>query len=267
MTAIRAVRPGQLPEPPPEAFRAAGNYEWLRAWRYVIVQPAVKNTGFAAATFSSKDGQRVFPGIRRLTVITGYSRPTVIDALAVMRYLGFMHRQHRAQGTNSGRADEYQTCLPLSVDHVPVAEDGRLPCYEDLPAAAQRTALILGVAKTLPRRSGQVSQPGSQLTRPLVVNSPDHWWLAHLTPTAHSTNTSTNSSDHHSAANASALRASSRGDDDDPWASAEERYEQVMAALGDDLDLAEEATVDGMLSSGAHPRAIVNTITSRRRVA
>jgi hypothetical protein len=90
--------------------------------------------------------------------------------------------------------------------------------------------------------------------------------LAQLTPTAHSTSTSNKSSDHHSAAHASASRASSRGDID-PWASDEERYEQVIAALGDDLDLAEEAEVDGMLSSGAHPKAIINTIRKRRRVA
>lgn len=115
--------PARSQDPPPSALYAVQNsYEWFRLWRYVVVQPSVKNVGFAVATFSNRRGHQVFPGIKRLMVVTGLSKPSVIDALATMRWLGFLYRVQSAQGSGNGRADEYQLCKPRSLEHVPMAD-------------------------------------------------------------------------------------------------------------------------------------------------
>lgn len=255
-------------DPPAAALRAVRySYDWLRAWRYVIVQPSVKNVGFAAATFSNRRGRQVFPGVKRLMTITGLSKPSVIDALRVMRELGFLYRISSAQGSNSGLADEYQLCVPWTLMHVPMADakTGQEPAFDQLPLIAQRTALKLGVAARLRKVSGQVSQPGGQVTQPLVVASDDQPWWCELTPPTHHTYASTKSSQHHS----------DRHDRADAGASArkydfsieDDCYDYVVDMFNDDLDPYEASMLDGMLASGSNPKAIVNAITHMRNEA
>lgn len=252
-------------DPPAEALRAVKySYDWLRTWRYAIVQPSVKHVGFAAATFSNRRGRQVFPGVKRLMTITGLSKPAVIKSLRLMRQLGFLYRLSCAQGSNSGKADEYQLCVPWTLRHVPMADakTGQEPVFSELPSIAQRTARLLGVAARLGEASGELSEPGSELTEPLVVVSGNRPWWRELTPPTHHTNTSTKSSDHHADrhdradAGASARKYDFEVEDD--------CYEYVTDAFGDDLDPYEASRLDGMLASGSHPEAIVNAIRAGR---
>ncbi|MEV0994673.1 hypothetical protein [Nonomuraea sp. NPDC050202] len=163
------------PEPPASALYAVRySYDWLRTWRYVVVQPSVKNVGLAAATFSNKRGLQVFPGVKRLMAITGHSKPSVIDALATMRYLGFLWRRSCGQGSESGQADEYQLSLPRTKDHLPMidAKTGKEPALHTLPPIAQQTATRLGVAGRLSKRvGGQMTQPGWSTETTTLVRS------------------------------------------------------------------------------------------------
>ncbi|MFD1547058.1 hypothetical protein [Nonomuraea guangzhouensis] len=254
----------QQQDPPASAlFAIRYSYDWLRTWRYVVVQPSVKHVGLAAATFSNKRGLQVFPGVKRLMAITGHSKPSVIDALATMRYLGFLWRRSCGQGSESGHADEYQLCLPRSQEHLPMvdAKSGKEPTLHSLPPIAQQTAVRLGVAARLAKRGGQMSQPGWSNEITTLVGSVNHWWLSQLTPPTHLTYGSTNTDHHHSDrhdrpdAGASGRKYDFNDEDD--------CYDYVCDHVGD-IDPMESSTVDGMLSGGVHPKAIVNTILARR---
>ena len=255
----------QHQDPPASALYAIRySYDWLRTWRYVVVQPSVKHVGLAAATFSNKRGKQVFPGIKRLMAITGHSKPSVIDALATMRYLGFLWRKSCGQGSESGQADEYQLCLPRTQDHLPMidAKSGKEPTLHSLPPIAQQTAIRLGVAARLAKRGGQMTQPGWSNEVTTLVGSVNHWWLSQLTPPTHLTYGSTNTDHHHSDrhdrpdAGASGRKYDFNDEDD--------CYDYVCDHIGY-IDPMESSTVDGMLSGGVHPKAIVNTILAVRR--
>jgi hypothetical protein len=228
------------------------SYEWLRTWRYVIVRPPVKNVGFAIATFANRDGKQVFPGIRRLMAITGHSKSTVIEALATMRWMGFLFRRASAQGSNSGLSDEYQLCLPIDLSHIPmVGKNGREPAFEALTLAAQQTARILDVAARL-------TKSGTH-TEPLVDREPNQGWSAQQTPPTHDTNTYDLSAPHVAGQRASSQ--AERYDFDDP----NDCHDYILDAFGNDLDVYEMSAADGMLSKGYHPVEIVNMISRRRR--
>lgn len=263
----------RVPEanPPASALYAVRySYHWEHAWKYVVVRPPIKAVGLMVATFGNKRGTKIHPGVKRLIAATGYTKPIVIEALATMRWLGFMWRASSAQGSNSGHSDEYQLCLPRSMDHVPRVDTKTLalPVYSKMSATGQCTACILRVAERLgvPKDewSTEMTRWSTELTT--LVNPVDHWWLSQLTPPTHLTNTSTYSSDHHSDSAESGPRASSRArhydfDDEDDC------YDYVMDAFGDDLDPYEMSTMEGLLSKGEHPKMIVNKINRMRREA
>lgn len=257
----------QPKEPPASALYAVRySYDWLRTWRYVVVQPSVKHVGLAAATFSNKRGLQVFPGVKRLMAITGHSKPSVIDALATMRYLGFLWRRSCGQGSESGIADVYQLCLPRTTEHLPMIDTktGKEPPLHTLPPLAQQTAVRLGVAARLAKRGGQMRQPGWSTDTTTLVRSVDHWWLSELTPPTHHTYTATYSGHHHSDrhdrpdAGASGRKYDFGNEDD--------RYDYVCDQVAD-LDPFESSMMDGMLADGAHPKAVVNALLARRRDA
>lgn len=241
-----------LPEPQPKDPPASAlyaikhSYAWLRTWRNVIVQPSVKHIGFAAATFSNVRGHRVYPGVKRLMAITGYSKPCVIEALATMRHLGFIWRVESNRGATSHKSDRYQLCQPRTLDHLPMLDDGREPAFGSLNPVAQQIAIRVGVAKRL----------GWSTEATRVVNSVNLWWLSQLTTTTHPTNSSQDS-DRHDRHDAGASRQYDFNDDEDCY---EYVYDHVP-----DLDPMESSTVDGMLARGAHPKSIVNAIMAGRR--
>jgi hypothetical protein len=250
-------------DPPSSALYAIrSNYDWLRTWRYVIVRPAVKNVGFAAATFSNRRGHRVFPGIKRLMAITGYARPTVVDGLAVMRWLGFLYRVTATAGLGSSDSDVYQLCVPRTLAHVPMVDvkSGKPPRFGDLPPIAQTSARVLGVVERLGKgESTDLTPQSTELTG--GVNSATWWELTELTPTTHTTNTTNKTSDHSARHERPDSGESGRKYDFD---NDDDCYDYVLDHLDGYLDPAEASTVDGMLSNGRNPKAIVNSIASAR---
>jgi hypothetical protein len=238
----------QQQDPPASALYAIKHsYRWLRTWRDVIVQPSVKHVGFAAATFSNARGRRVFPGVKLLMATTGYSKPCVIEALATLRYLGFIWRVESNRGATSHKADRYQLCQPRTLEHLPMLRDGQVPSFESLHPIAQQIAIRVGVAKRLGW--------STEITR--VGNSVNHWWLSQLTTTTHNNHTSQDS-DRHDRHDADASRREYDFNDEDDC------YDYVCDQIGY-LDPMESSTMDGMLARGAHPRSIVNAILAGRR--
>lgn len=237
--------------PVSELRRVKNSYEWINTWRYVIVQPSVKAVGLAAASFASKDGTAVRPGVQRLMTITGYSNRSVVDALTTLRWLGFLWRAQKALRTpEGGQADEHWLVLPKDMSHVPLADfvTGTAPAFGDLAPRAQIAAEILGVAKRLRQVPSELSSRPSELTSLDQVNS------------LHNTNPFTNSNDH-PAKQQAGTRASSRAADDSLA-----NFNYIEQAVGG-LDLAEASTADGMLASGMAPKAIINTILRMREAA
>jgi hypothetical protein len=229
-------------------------YEWKRVFRYVIVQPSVKNVGLACESFADgKDGTRVFPGVRRLMAVTGYTNKPVVDALKTMRWLGFIHRYKAAVRTPAGGdADRYQICLPHDLSHIPMvdAKTGADPMWHDLTPEAQRVAKALGVVDRLTRERPDVLS--SELD---VLSTSDQVY------SVPNTNPSINSIDH-SASHGAGQRASSPADEPlpDDLLGLQER---IAASLGD-LTAAEESRVRGMLCDGCHPILIVRAIRRGR---
>ncbi|HEY9371024.1 hypothetical protein [Streptomyces sp.] len=206
----------------------------------------MKLVGFSAATFSNRRGHNVYPGVKLLMAITGYSKPCVVEALATMRHLGFIWRVESNRGADSHLADKYQLCTPRTLNHVPMLDAGKEPAFDSLNPVAQQIAIRIGVAKRL----------GWSTEATRVVNSVDLWWLSQLTTTTHSNNSS-HHSDRHDRHDAGASRQYDFNDDEDCF---DYVYDHVP-----DLDPMESSTVDGMLSRGAHPKSIVNAILAGRR--
>jgi len=253
-----------ITDPPASALRAVKrHYEWEDVWKYVVVRPPVKTVGLSLKTFGNKKGLEIHPGIRRLMAITGHTKPTVIEAIAEMRWLGFLWRISRARGSNSGLADDYQLSLPKSLEHLAMvdARTADEPSFYDLPLIAQQTAIRLKVDKRLKKVSGCLSQPGGQSGQPLVVASANLEWWSQLTPPTHTTHTSTHSMNHHSDSSESGPRASSRAARESL-----DDYDFIDEAVGG-LDPVESSTADGMLANGMDPRAIINTIRKMREAA
>lgn len=238
--------------PPAEYLQVVKyNYHWNNVWRYVIVQPSVKNTGLTMATWSNKDGTSIYPGIRRLAIASGHSKRAVIEALAWMRWLGFVWRVSTSPGSESHEADSYVLCLPRDMTHVPRATPKPLkePVFAEMPPIARHSAMLLGVAKRLGAAPGDLMSPG-------VVTSGHHRWWSQVTPPTHLTN-----SNDHAAENQAGSRASSRAAEDSFAA-----YDLIDEAVGG-LDPVESSTVDGMLADGRHPNAIINRIRTMREAA
>ena len=255
-------------DPPIAALKAIKYaYEWDNTWRYVIVRPPTKAVGFALKTFSNRHGLEVHPGIKRIMAITGHSKPTVIEAIAELRWLGFLWRIYASQGKQDHKADLYQLCLPKRLEHVPMvdAKTALEPSFHDLPPVAQRTAQILEVAARLHKGGGCPGQPGGCLRQPGVVSQDNHWWLSQTTPPTHLPKPRTNTSDHHADSSESAqasLRAREfdLSNEDDAW-------DFVFAAFDGDLDPHEVSTLSAMLEKNCHPHEIANTIRKLRRIA
>lgn len=101
--------------------RFVGRFEWERAIRDIPMQPTTKLICLLAATYASKDGTNVRPGIAQLAAAAGVSARTVKRSLDEARTIGVLHRVNR--GSNSGRAhltDVYRLSLPKELGVSPV---------------------------------------------------------------------------------------------------------------------------------------------------
>lgn len=87
-------------------------FEWLKLIRDVPMPAPVKNVAAWLNSFGDADGTHIFPGLGRLTLATGLSRDTVVQALTAMRESGLLVRTKRGGGRGSRLSDEYQIGVP-----------------------------------------------------------------------------------------------------------------------------------------------------------
>lgn len=88
-------------------------YEWERLLRRCVLPGPVKAVGAFMAQYADSDGSRMFPGVEKLSAVTGYSPRHVRNALSVLREKGLLKRVR--QGSAAGRralADEYVLTRP-----------------------------------------------------------------------------------------------------------------------------------------------------------
>lgn len=228
------------------------SYEWLNLWKYVICQPALKNTGLAVCTFSDKKGMDIYPGLRRLMLITGHGKTATVEALKQLRWLGFLWRVSCGQGSESQEADKYILCKPVTLDHLPmvIKKPLRDPRFDELSMAAKKTAVVLNVHGRL--------QGGGPLTEPGVVSLANHRWWSERTTTTHGNYASDLS------AQLAAERTSSPGtkvfDPSDPL----QQFDYVAQQVGGDLSPAQASAIEEMLRGDKPLPLIINTAGAMR---
>lgn len=91
-------------------------YDWERWLRRCVLPPTTKLVGFVMATYSARDGSRVFPGVCRLSATTGLSERTVRTALGNLRDAGLIERV--AEGGRRGTqafTDVHRLVIPADL--------------------------------------------------------------------------------------------------------------------------------------------------------
>jgi DNA-binding transcriptional ArsR family regulator len=112
---------------------AGYKFRWLDVVRGLTLPPAVKNVACWAATYASKDGGDIHPGVGELSNATGLSRDNVVEALSALREAGLLERVRRGGGRGSKLSDEYALGWP---------EDATEAEAEETVAAAYATARL-----------------------------------------------------------------------------------------------------------------------------
>jgi hypothetical protein len=245
--------PAEMP-PTKQLCYVKHSYEWINLWKYVVCQPALKNTGLAVATFSDKKGMDIFPGMRRTMLITGHGKTATIEALKLLRWLGFLYRVSCGKGADSHEADVYMLCKPLTLDHVPmvVKKPLRDPTFDELPIAARKTAVVLNVHERL--------KGGGPLTEPGVVSLANHRWWSQRTTTTHLTNAYDHSAKQH-AAPKTPTRQYDLADPEDRF---DYVVDEVVRDLGYELNPAQVAAITEMLRDEKPLPLIINNAKSLR---
>ncbi|UKJ63503.1 helix-turn-helix domain-containing protein [Cellulosimicrobium cellulans] len=96
--------------PEPVGVEPCGRFAWEKAVRASSLKPSEKLVALVMATYASKDGTRVRPGVEVLAASSSLTRSSVQRHLAVLRSLGYVDRV-RAGDRRRGRADEYRLTL------------------------------------------------------------------------------------------------------------------------------------------------------------
>jgi hypothetical protein len=267
----------------------AKRYEWLPILRRVRCKPSVKLVGFVAASYGNADGGSIFPGIARLSNVTGLDDTTVKLSLKTLRTLGLMERvfEGSSRGRGGGMSDEHVLTLPVGdPSSLPL-----LPLDESDPEReAKREAKRAADTERKRRSAGKnrLSQTRNRLseTSERVVSITGNR-LSDTTPPRDVPRHVVVDEGQHSARNRAASRPGATAretfddfaarhrklmvrdgevltDEDEEFVSSTIRGDYVRHTIGD-LDDVEERTVDGMLSNGVHPKTIVNAIAKTRR--
>ena len=119
-----------------------GRFAWEKAVRASTLKPSEKLVALVMATYASKDGTRVRPGVEVLAAGSSLTRSSVQRHLAVLRSLGYVERV-RSGDRRRGRADEYR----LTLSHE--AMTGEAPNVAPVAPGERRTS-----ATDRPRDSG-----------------------------------------------------------------------------------------------------------------
>lgn len=282
----------------------ARRYEWREAVRRVRFGPRSKTREIALimSDYGNSDGRSYFPGIARLAAVAECSERTARDALATLRELGLLRRVE--EGSRHGRPkaghkphkDHYVLAIPPDLaDRVDMLPEDELDPGREQKRIAERRAdndrrkeKRRAAAVALRAQAGSPEGPPKSREDPAYQGKvaayqgkpnavtgesygrnrgklqPD---IRDATsedspyPSIGPTHRPTHTHDHPAPMQARAIASALAADEDDFDAV----YEAVAAALGDDLDIAEESCVRGMLAKGEHPMRVMNKILKDRR--
>ncbi|MEJ7772525.1 MAG: hypothetical protein WKF51_11540 [Geodermatophilaceae bacterium] len=245
--------------------------DWKRTIRGWIAEPQHIAAALTLAGYANNDGSNARPGIERLAADLCRGPRAVRWTLAALEEDGFITRTSRGgrQGMPKKQANVYQLTIPATLAAALGMWDDQTngPQWMERPEGAPRRRSTTGTLSTpgrgattgtttgttgattgtSGRTTGTPSTPHRVLT-PLLSTVPIHSESGSAqAPTAHD-------------------ERDEREDEEQERANEEEledAYEWIEAEL-DGLDGTEPSTVDGMLSAGVHPKAIVNTVNKAR---
>ena len=89
-----------------------GRFEWERIIRRIPLPPTAKLVALLLATYGTREGTRVRPGVRRLAAVSGLADRTVKRALARLRKDGLIEEMVSGSRAGTGRTSEYRLTLP-----------------------------------------------------------------------------------------------------------------------------------------------------------
>jgi DNA-binding transcriptional ArsR family regulator len=134
------MRDGNSPPP-------LSTFDWLKLIRDVRMPAPVKNVAAWLCSFGDADGTHIYPGVDKLTLATGLSRDTAVQALAALRESGLVVRTKRGGGRGSRKSDEYQIGVPVCCDSpdqlgnlVTAAYESAKPTRKSQPPAQNESA-------------------------------------------------------------------------------------------------------------------------------
>lgn len=141
-------------------------YDWERWLRRCVLPPTTKLVGFVMATYSARDGSRVFPGVARLAATTGLSERTVRTALGNLRDVGLVERV--AEGGRRGTqvfTDVHRLMIPADLmDRVDLLspDEDVVPKRQQLPPGKPRGGRSQPANESTP--TGNQRHPNRQMT-------------------------------------------------------------------------------------------------------
>lgn len=108
-------------------------YEWERVVRRCVLPAPVKAVAAYLSQYANKNGTRIYPGVARLSAVTGLSERSVRGALATLRDLELITRTRK--GSSFGRqamTDEHKLTRPADL----IARVHMLDVHESPESAA-----------------------------------------------------------------------------------------------------------------------------------
>lgn len=237
--------------------------DWMKDLRGAGLSSAEFRVLVVLATYSDKNMLNAHPGVKRLVEDTGLARSTVIAALGVLQERGWIRMTE--QGGNQfgkGIANVYSIHTPGPTHKGPI--QGSV-----IHKGTDERTLKGPTGLTLLDGEGSDSRPKGPMSEDQGSDSRALKGLVNRTPSGHTSGQRSGPSIHHSAGSPAGSTPPTGPRDSDPCqydddgALDEESYDFLIDIL-EGVDDIEANTVDGMLANGAHPQAVINTITKRR---
>jgi hypothetical protein len=100
-----------------EPVKNADRYEWERLVRRCRLPATTKLVAAMMAHYANRDGSRIYPGVARLSAVTGLSERSVRAALGQLRDLDLITRTRK--GSSLGRqalTDEHKLTYPADLE-------------------------------------------------------------------------------------------------------------------------------------------------------
>ncbi|MGY1773537.1 helix-turn-helix domain-containing protein [Blastococcus sp. SYSU D00813] len=134
-------------------------YEWERLVRRCQLTAPTKLVALTMATYANADGTSIYPGVARLTAVTGLSDRSVRAALKALRDVGLVERT--VEGSRAGRralADEHRLTVPddLLERVMLLPPDEKAPA----PGAGDRSGAAAPGAGAAPRSAARAAGDG-----------------------------------------------------------------------------------------------------------